>query len=169
MKRVANFVDGVLVEIYEKAVKDEQASEKSDVPIYKTIPYIKKKIPNSRDVYDQPMKASDRTKYPELLRQFEAGEEAPLEGTPIDQWPALDVSQVETLKAASILTVQSLAALPESGMHRLPAGYTKLKQKAEKWLNQGQEVQELREQNAKLLKRIEALEKKDAKKGKKAA
>ena len=160
MKRAANFIDGIFVEIYEKAVKDEEASDKSDVPIYKTVTYIKKKIPNSRDVYDQPFKSTDAAKYPELLKHFESGETMTLDGTPIEQWPALDVSQVETLRAAGVPTVQALAALPESGMHRLPAGYIKLKQKAEKWLNQGKENDDLRAQNAELLKRIEALEKK---------
>lgn len=166
MRHIKGFVDGILVEIYDRAVKDEKASEESDTPVFVTKPYIKKRIPNSRDVYDQPVKSTDRDRYRELFDKFEAGESNTLDGTPLDQCPMFDVSQVETLKAANVFTVQQLAELADSGLHRLPTGYRNLKNKARKWVNQDKENDDLRAQNADLLKRIEALEGK--KKGKAA-
>ena len=70
----------------------------------------------------------------------------------------LDITEVETLKSLNILTVQALAELNETGMHRLPQGFMGLKTKAAKWLNQGKEVEELRKTNDDLLNRIEKLE-----------
>ena len=171
---ISGFVDGVLITIYDRAVKDEKASESSDVPKYTSQLYIKKKVPNSRDEYDQPFKPTDREKYPELIDAFEQGEKIPLNGIPLDQWPALDVTQVQTLKSAHIFTVQSVAELAETGFHRLPPGYANLKVKAQKWLNQGRELEALQKKNADLLKRVEALEKlgkeiDSEKKGKKVA
>lgn len=158
MRHIKGFVDGILVEIYDRAVKDEAASETSDTPVFVTRPYIKKRIPNSRDMYDQPVKSTDRDRYGDLFAKFEAGEEGTLDGTPLEQCPLLDVSQVETLKAANVFTVQQLSDLNDSGLHRLPTGYRNLKTKAQKWINQGKENDDLRAQNADLLKRIEALE-----------
>lgn len=158
MRSAKGFVDGILVEIYDRAVKDEDASEKAGVPVFASSVYVKKRVPNSRDIYDQPAKSTDQAKYADLFIAFEAGKDVPLEGLPIDQWPALDVSQVETLRAASVFTVQSLADLHETGLHRLPVGYRNLKVKAQKWLAAGVENEQLRQQNAELLVRVEALE-----------
>lgn len=158
MRTVSGFVDGVLVEIYDKPVVDREASKDSEVPIYKAVTYIRKRVANSRNVYDQPMKSTDYEKYRDLHAAFEAGEKVPMEGTPLEQWPGLDVADIETLKSFNIFTVQSLAELNETGIHRLPAGFRNLKIKAMKWLNQGKEVEELRKQNQELLERIEKLE-----------
>ncbi len=158
MRSVKGFVNGVLIEIYDRAVKDEDASEKQDIPVFNSSVYIKKKVPNSRDLYDQPAKSADYDKYPDLFTAFEAGKDVPLEGLPIEMWPALDVAQVATMKAANIYTVQALANLAETGLHRLPVGYRNLKTKAQKWLANSDENELLRKQNADLLVRVEALE-----------
>lgn len=158
MRAVSGFVEGILVEIYDRAIKNEAASAKSDVPIFNTTTYIKKKVPNSRDIYDQPMKQNDRIKYKDLLIAFESGETVPLDGTPIEEWSQLDVASIETLKAINVFTIQAAAGMPETSAHRLPLGLRNINVKAQKWLNQGNEAEALRKQNAELLKRIEALE-----------
>jgi len=164
-REVTQIVDKVLVTIYDRPVKNEQKTEAENVPIYDNRVYIRKKAPNSRDIYDQPISSKDREKYADLLGKFEAGEKVAINGTPIEMFPLLDPAQVRTLQDAGVLTVQSLAELTESGMHRLPRGYMDLKYKAKKWLDQSVETDELRQsneelkaQNADLLKRIEALE-----------
>ena len=133
----------------------------SETPVYRSVTYIRKKVPNSRDVYDQPVKDKDRKRFSEIFAAFDKGEDAPLNGTPLEQWPKLDVTQVETLKAAKIFTVQALAEIHDASLHRLPGGYRGLIVEAQKWLNQGQELKELKAQNEELLKRLEALESKD--------
>lgn len=158
MRTVSGFIEGILVEIYDRAEKDEIASKDSDVPIFKTTTYIKKKVPNSRDIYDQPVKPKDRDKYKDLFVAFEKGQEVILDGTPIEEWPQLDIASIETLKALSIYTIQAAAGMPETSSHRLPLGLRNINVKAQKWLSQGNEAVELRKQNTELMKRIEALE-----------
>jgi len=181
-RRTVGVVDGVFVEIYERPVKDDVESEKQGCPIFKSSMYIRKKVPNQRDIYDQPVKSTDREKYGELFRRHETGEAVALEGTPIEQWPQLDASQVATLKAGGVHTVQQLANMPETG-GALPNAYRSLKFKAADWLKgEGSEVRILRDEVeareahiakqddiiADLQKRLEALEGK-GKKGAKAA
>jgi len=165
MHKAVGIIDGVMIEIYERAVKDEKASEKSDTPVFHTKPWIKKKIPNSRDIYDQPVKSTDRDRYPDLFDAFEARTSTSIDGVPLEEWPKLDVSSVETLKAANIYTVEQCAILSESAKHRLPIGLRDISVKAREWLDQGKENTVLRKDldtqtrlNADLLERIEALE-----------
>ena len=164
MRSVKGIIDSIIVEIYERAVRDDAESEKQGLPIFNTVQFIKKRVANSRDVYDQPVKSTDRDRYPDLFRAFEAGESVRLNGTPLEEWPQLDAAQIQTLKSANILTVQALAELNETGMHRLPAGYMTLKTKAAKWLGQGAELERLSEENKELRARLDALEKKPRKK-----
>ena len=165
MHKAVGIIDGVMIEIYERAVKDEKASEKSDTPVFHTKIYIRKKVPNSRDVYDQPVKSTDKERYPDLFDAFDARTATSIEGIPVEEWPKLDVSSIETLKAANIFTVEQCAILSDSAKHRLPVGLRDIQVKAREWLDQGNENATLRKDldtqtrlNADLLVRIEALE-----------
>lgn len=171
MRSVKNFIDGIWIEIYDKAVKDDEASEKEGTPIYKNVPHMKKKAPNSRDWTDQPLTDSRRTppdhlsdeesrKYKELVKAFENDEEVPLDGTPLEQWPGIEASQIATLKSTGVVTVQALANLSEEGLHRLPTGYMSLKNKAKRWLEKTQGSDALKAENDKLKGQIEEMQKK---------
>ncbi|MDH4072590.1 MAG: hypothetical protein OEV41_05740 [Gammaproteobacteria bacterium] len=145
-RKTIGIVDGVFVEIYERPVKDEDATEREGTPIFRNQTYIRKKVPNQRDIYDQPVKSTDRQRYQELFRKHEAGEASSIEGTPLEEWPQLDASQVATLKAAGVFTVQQLSNMPETG-GGLPNAYRQLKFKAAQWLQgEGSEVRRLRDE-----------------------
>lgn len=165
MHKAVGICDGVWIEIYEKPIKDEEASEKSDTPVFKSSTYIRKKVPNSRDVYDQPVKSTDRDRYPDLFDAYDAGKTTVIEGMPLEEWPKLDVSSCETLKAANVFTVEQCASMSESAKHRLPLGLRDIGAKATEWLNKSKENDVLRKDldeqirlNKDLLNRIEALE-----------
>lgn len=169
MRSVKNFIDGIWIEIYDKAVKDEEASEKAGTPIYKNVPHMKKKAPNSRDWTDQPLTDSRRIppehlkdeearKYRELVSAFDNDEEVPLDGTPLEQWPGIEASQIATLKSVGVVTVQALADLSEAGLHRLPTGYMSLKNKAKSWLEKTQGNEALKAENDKLKSQLETMQ-----------
>ncbi len=143
-RKVADYIDGCFVEIYDRAIKDEEASEKEGHPVFKPTPYVKIKATNSRDVFDQPLNSEKKRRYSELFAKFESGEEVVMSGWPIAEWGYLDATQVETLKSAGILTVEALAEMPESGMHRLPSGYITLKQRAGEALSQRNSSEQVR-------------------------
>lgn len=143
MKKVADYIDGCFVEIYERAVKDEEASEKAGHPVFVSIPYVKIKPTNSKDIFDQPLNDEKKRRYADLFAKFESGEEVTMSGWLIQEWAQLDATQVETLKSSGIFTVEALAEMPESGMHRLPSGYITLKERAQEALsdrNSGEQV-----------------------------
>lgn len=132
MRKAADIVNGVLVEIYDKAIKDDDASEKAGTPVFVNAVYIKKKVRNSRDVVDRKMHAKDREEYRELFGKFESGEKIEVNGWLISQWPRVDAVQVETLKGLNIYTVEQLKAADVS---QLPRGYLALQKQAEKDLS----------------------------------
>lgn len=145
--KVAGIVDGVFVELYEKAVEDTEAASKEGRPVFKTAVYIKKKV-NPREIYDQPAKSTDRDRYPELFRKFEAGEKTDIEGWLLDQWPRVTVTQIATLKARNIFTVEQFAAIDQT---QLPRGYLDLQKQAKADISVDSRVEEL-------LERIRVLE-----------
>jgi len=153
MRKVVDYIDGCFVEIYDRPVKNEKETETQGVAIFDSVPYVRIKPTNSRDTYDQPLTAEKKRRYQKLYESFEKGEVVALSGTPVEEFSQLDASQVHTLKSAGILTVQSLAEMSESGIHRLPAGYISLKEKAQKWLSKehqydraNEEIEKLRDQ-----------------------
>lgn len=145
-KQVVDYIDGCTVTIYEKSVKNEAESERQGVPVYDAMPYVRIKPTNSKDTFDQPLNGEKKQRYADLYAKYESGEAVAVSGWPVEEWPVLDVTQVTTLKSVGILTVQMLAEMPESGMHRLPAGYITLKEKAQKALSERHSGERLREE-----------------------
>lgn len=143
MRKVVGIIEHVVIEIYDRAIKDVEASEKTGEQIFKNAIYIKKRVPNSRDVYDQPLKSTDIERYDDLYEKFLAGKEVPMDGTPLEECSLIDAAEVETLKAKNIFTTQQLVNMPESGMHRLGHGFLTLKVKVAKWQEQGKKNEEL--------------------------
>lgn len=59
--------------------------------------------------------------------------EAPSDGTPLSEWPAISRSFADQLSFANVKTVEALADLNDNLMHNIP-GVQNYKQKAKDWL-----------------------------------
>ena len=72
--------------------------------------------------------------FKEIYKEWCEGREAPVNGTPITDWPPVSPSQVKTLLSLHVRTVEDLAAANEEVLSRIGMGGRALKQRAVDWL-----------------------------------
>jgi len=72
--------------------------------------------------------------FKEVYKEWCEGREAPVNGTPITDWPPVSPSQVKTLLSLQVRTVEDLAAANEEVLGRIGMGGRALKQRAIDWL-----------------------------------
>lgn len=179
MSSVGDFVgrkeQPAYVRFERRAVEDKAATKASNdgTVKYKDIDYALVTPPYSRDVHEQkvdvwlgqmkreasngrlPHEWCDR--YEEAYRRWKAGEEMPLDGTPIKGWPVISPAQQKTIIALNILTVESLAAANDEGCRRIGMGAVELKNKANAWLKQAKDKGPLTIENAALKDEVVSL------------
>ena len=96
---------------------------------------------------------------------FKAGQEAPLIGTSIKQWPMLSPAQAQNLISINVLTIEDAANMNEECMGRFGMGGRELRDKARDWIAKTEgtksvaaENEQLKAQLAELTARLSALE-----------
>lgn len=111
------------------------------------------------------------TAYRNMFRDWKAGLEVPVNGTPIVNWPALSPSQCKTFLSLNIRTVEEVATMNEEAIRRVGMGARALKDRANAWLSAagdtgktaekvaalGQENADLREANERMQQQIKEL------------
>lgn len=113
-----------------------------------------------------------------LQRPYEAwkkGQDAPIDGTPLEAWPGVTRGQVSHFKLLNIRTVEELAQSNDATMDRIGLGSRKLVQQARDFVaNKASGVSALAAQKAELedkllnmMQRVEELEQRLAKRAKK--
>lgn len=84
--------------------------------------------------------------YKDAYAHWKKGEEMPLQGTPIKDWPPLSPAQRTNLLMARVYTVEDLAAANEATLGMIGMGARELKQKAENWLTSASSVGKMTEE-----------------------
>jgi DNA topoisomerase VI subunit B len=95
--------------------------------------------------------------YERAYKSWKAGQELPLEGTPIKGWPVIAPSQCEAIIRAGIRTVEDLAQMNGEAMQRIGMGAVMLKNKALAWVAQAKDKGPLTMQMAELQKQNDLL------------
>lgn len=127
-----------------------------------------KALDGAPDAYPEEWITGFHNKYKAWLE----GQDAPLNGTSVKEWPALSPSQAENFIALHILTIEDVAAMTEDAMARFGMGARDLREKAREWLKGGapselaKENEALKAQLAELSARLTQLEQ-PAKRGRK--
>lgn len=98
--------------------------------------------------------------YQDGFNRFKAGQEVPLSGTPLSQWPGLSPSQHRMLTDINIRTIEDLASATEEAIGYIGMGARALVQRAKAYLESTQSNQ-LAEENTALKLRVESLEAKN--------
>lgn len=138
--------DGNFVRFEETTARNEAASAEAGRPIFDKVLLATVLVPGSRQeavheiersFVDGSVRRRDATaqRFEKQLAAFRASHASrDLTGTPVEQWPSLDVRQIAELRALGVFTVEALAALSDAGLQRLGPGGRVLQDKAVAWL-----------------------------------
>ena len=161
------------VQFYKKSVKQDIASDEAGRPIFKEFDFVRIMIPGDNlteiDTYAQ---ESHKQRFPRQWAHYQnqVANHQDIVGTPLDQWPQITRSQAEELRGLKFHTVESIADCSDQQLQRIGmvAGMSphNFRLKAKAFLNlatdsaevaqREQELQALREENAKIKETTDA-------------
>jgi len=121
-------------------VKNNFKSDRDGKPVYEETEFVTIRVPGDRKTeWDGQVNDSHRQRWPRQYAAFKAQQEAPTDGTPLKEWPAITRSQVLELAVANCKTVEQLASLPDDLLSKsVSMGGFALRDKAKRWLEQAQ-------------------------------
>lgn len=127
--------DRLLVKFFMHPRVNQRKTKEAGRPIYEEIPYIQIMQPGNKDsIVIRPARDMDKHRFAEHFRKFEARESQDVvEGTRLDDWPAITRSQAEELKFLNVKTVEQLAGMSDVNAQNV-MGLNMLKQKAVKYM-----------------------------------
>jgi len=127
--------DNSIPVFYVKAVQHNFRSQEEGRPIFVDKDYVRIIIPgDTRSEVDREVQDKDKDRWPEQWRRFKEDAEEATDGTPLEQWPAVSVSQVAELKAKKIRTVEQLAGVSDGQLQNLGLGARQLRDRAKAFL-----------------------------------
>jgi hypothetical protein len=161
------------VQFYKKSVKQDDASNEAGRPIFKEFDFVRIMIPGDNlteiDTYAQ---ESHKQRFPRQWAHYQnqVTNHEDIVGTPLDQWPQVSRSQADELRGLKFHTVESIADCSDQQLQRIGmvAGMSphNFRLKAKAFLNlannsaevahREEELQALREENAKIKSETEA-------------
>ena len=124
-QRDANFI-----EFFWHAVQNKAKTDEVGRPQFDSVQFIRITSPGGKSVVERPVTENDKRKYSSLYERFLKGEEKPLDGTPLKEWPYLSVGQIKNLQAQNIYTVEQITAIPDSHIQCLGLYGIELRAKA---------------------------------------
>ena len=102
----------VIAEFYVDAVHMKAASEEAGRPIYKDYEFVRINVPgDAKTEIVQRVTDEHKNRFARQYDAFKRGVEQATEGTPLEQYPPMQPSQIRMLKALNIPTVEALAGL----------------------------------------------------------
>ncbi len=124
---------------YDATPDDLKTKECGGVPQFKQIEMVRIIIPGMRDCeVDRPVEDKDRKRWPSMYASFLKGEKQEVEGVPLSEFTTATASDIASLKAIRIQTVEQAAELNDDAAQKLHC--VALKQKARKFLETRKEI-----------------------------
>jgi len=111
---------------------------------------------DTKTVIHRSKRTEDEKRWPAQWKAFCDSKEAPLEGIPLTEFPAMTPAEIATCHRYNIRSVEDLADMADIQLHNLGGRGVSLKQKAVKFLEyrQGPDIDELNAKIAKLEKLV---------------
>lgn len=130
---------------YERPIYNEAKSKELGRPVYENRVYVRKHYDNLT-CYDNRAEESDFQQYARQYDHFIRNKKEKESGVPIGMLPGITPAEIKVCEDMGLVTVEKLAGC--SGGVAEIAG--ELKDRAVKYLNQGNEIEELKAENAEL-------------------
>lgn len=141
------------------AIKNGGRSDAEGRPIFDDVPHIRIHVPGDKtSVVERPVTDEDKQRFAAKWERFLANMEQSPEGTPVEQWPQLTISQVYEFKALGVATVEQLAGMSDVNAMKFMGGM-ELRRRAEVFLKVAKdtaEAQRLAVANDELESRLKA-------------
>lgn len=165
----------LLLFFYEQAVKDERAS-RSGPPVYYPAHFVRVVVAGSKGnegpIYEMARRLDDGAwklngensarRFAKPYADWKEGRAVSDVGTPLEEWPLMDVAMVAAFKAANVYTVQQLATLSDGVLDTaIRRGGREWRAKALSWLDEAKTAAgdvEARAQIARQQEKIDELE-----------
>ena len=110
------------VRFYERALPNSFQTEKQGRPIFDNIVFIEIHTPgNQLNIIDRPKIVQDELRFLTQWQHYVAthSDDPAKQGTPLSQWPLLDVAKVEMLRAMKFFTVEQIAYSSDEQINHL--------------------------------------------------
>jgi hypothetical protein len=120
---------------FTEAVRMDFKSKQAGRDIFEDREFVRILIPGDRrSAPVEPVGDEHKKRWPREYDAFKAGKAAPLEGTPLADWPQISRSRVEELAYFHIRTVEQLAAVNDAQLQQLGMGARELRERAKLFL-----------------------------------
>lgn len=142
----------LFVQFFSKPVRNEILTAQAKRPMFQDTDYVKIMVPGDKqNINVRPATDEDKVRFAVQFEKYRKGVSQNV-GTPLTEVGFVTASLIEELKYFHIVTVEQLAAAPDSAAQNF-LGLTDLKEKAKKYLALGDESRAGEQQ-----KQIEALQ-----------
>ncbi len=152
------FEDGVFPTFYDDVIQNKRATKEEGYPVFDEVLMIKIQVPNQVDCVPRPATDDDKRRFPKSWQAYETGKEPEDDGFLISAWGQVSATERKILDANQIKTVEQLAEVADSGIHRLGPGGQGLKNRAKKFLEGNGVEQDLRARIKELESKLAVME-----------
>lgn len=153
---------GITARFCIEAKQNKLKSAQMGRPVYDDVEYVEVMHHGDKNsILKYPVKDIHRNRWPKEYEAFRKGQDVQVEGTRLEQWPPISKSEIATLKAMGIYTVEQLSEMKDDAITRYGMGGRKLVNTAKAYLKAAQSgsgITQLQAENEKLQARIASLE-----------
>lgn len=130
----------LLVKFFLEPVQNKERSNEEGRPIFEEREFVSIMVPGQKDnIVIREARETDKDRFPRHYAAFKNRVEQVVDGTPLEEWPAVTRSQVEELKFFNVFTVEQLAEISDSNAQNF-MGIQLLRQKAKAFLEAANDV-----------------------------
>jgi hypothetical protein len=127
--------DGVIGIFKTMAVQDRERSKIEGRPVFKDVAFVEIRVPGKpKSVPVERLNEGHKKRWPKAWAAYEAQQRGMVDGTPLEQWAYLTPSDVMTLRAAGVHSVEQCAALVDGALGGVGMRARELRDRAKQFL-----------------------------------